>query len=131
MNSVRWLSTAARSVPRPPWTPPSSLRYPLRDIDPEVVTPSGWVPVQGGFEELPFRVLRTPKGKALPVYTDYRNGRTRCMTMVRRYRGDAQVLAEEMSKVCDNKLVSVRPGRIEVNGNYCGRVKEWLLRLGF
>lgn len=170
---IRLLSTAARLVKRPPWTPPTSLRFALRDIDPATVTPSKWVPPQGADESLPFRVcpsftrasvlpcfllcpppprranistfpvssaasptqqpqvFRTTKGKQLPVYTSYHNGRTRCMTIVRRYRGDESELAAEMSRVCDDRPVTVRPGRMEVKGNYCGRVTEWLQRLGF
>lgn len=53
------------------------------------------------------------------------------MTIVRRYRGGADELAAEMSRVCDDRVVTVRPGRIEVKGNYRGRVTEWLQRLGF
>jgi hypothetical protein len=53
------------------------------------------------------------------------------MTILRRYRGDEELLAQEMSRVCDDNLVLVRPGRIEVKGNYRGRVTEWLQRLGF
>lgn len=67
----------------------------------------------------------------MPVYTDYKNGRTRALTIVRKFRGDSEALAEEMSKVCDGRLVDIRPGRVEVKGNYRGRVEEWLLRLGF
>ena len=40
-------------------------------------------------------------------------------------------LAQELSVVCDGRPVDVRPGRVEVKGNYRGRVTEWLLRLGF
>lgn len=85
----------------------------------------------GGFESLPFRVFRTTRGKQLPVYTDYRNGRTRCLTIVRRMRGDVRALADELSLVCDGAAVECRPGRLQVKGNYRGRVTEWLLRLGF
>lgn len=53
------------------------------------------------------------------------------MTILRRYRGDEALLAEELSRVCDDRAVIVRPGRIEVKGNYRGRVSEWLQRLGF
>jgi translation initiation factor 1 (eIF-1/SUI1) len=77
------------------------------------------------------QVFRTEAGKQLPVYTDYRNGRTRCMTIVRRFRGDEAELAAELSRVCDNRPVIIRPGRVEVKGNYRGRVCEWLARLGF
>lgn len=127
----RMLSTAAQLYPRPKWHPPDNLRFPLREIDPKIVTPSKWAPPMGGYEHLPFRVFRTPKGKQLPVYTDYKNGRTRCLTIVRRFRGSAEELAEELSRVCDGNRVSIRPGRVEVKGNYRGRVAEWLQRLGF
>lgn len=129
--SVRKLSSAAKFSPRPKWEPPSDLKYPIREIDPSIIRPSKWSPPMGGYDHLPFRVFRTVKGKALPVYTDYRNGRTRCMTIVRRFRGDAEELAREMSKVCDHRVVTIRPGRVEVKGNYRGRVDEWLKRLGF
>lgn len=128
---IRLLSTAARFTPRPPWTPPDTLKYTLREVDPSIITPSKWAPPMGGYEDLPFRVFRTVKGKQIPVYTDYKNGRTRCLTLVRRFRGDVHSLAEEMSRVCDNRPVTIRPGRVEVLGNYRGRVAEWLQRLGF
>lgn len=135
MNALRpfsrLLSSAARLQARPKWNPPQDLRYALRELEESGKSPSGWRAPLGGYETLPFRVFRTEKGKQIPVYTDYRNGRTRCMTMVRRFRGDVDVLAEEMSRVCDNNMVIVRPGRMEVKGNYRDRVEEWLLRLGF
>lgn len=170
MRAARFLSTAARISPRPPWTPPHNLKYTLREIDPAIITPSKWSPPMGGYDHLPFRVcvlfsfslpievptagkqqlsvamtnllvlllhfifeqvFRTAKGKQVPVYTDYRNGRTRAMTILRRYRGDVEELAAEMSRVCDGRPVSIRPGRMEVKGNYRGRVAEWLTRLGF
>lgn len=52
----RLLSSAAGLVKRPKWNPSESLRFPLRDVDPSTITPSGWVPPQGGYENLPFRV---------------------------------------------------------------------------
>ena len=177
MGSLRLFSTAARFVKRPPWTPPDTLKYPLREIDPAIITPSKWSPPMGGYDHLPFRVrtsrctadnwfrhalrsddfkefldfwpstfsrnfvfimyadklqvFRSVKGKQVPVYTDYKNGRTLALTIVRKFRGDVEELAKEMSKVCDGRPVSIRPGRIEVKGNYRGRVAEWLMRLGF
>lgn len=131
LHALRSFSTAARFQPRPKWTPPSDLKFPLREIDPAVIKPSQWSPPIGGYDELPFRVFRTVKGKQIPVYTDYRNGRTRCLTSIRRFRGDANELASDMSKVCDNRVITIHPGRVEVKGNYRGRIEEWLKRLGF
>lgn len=127
----RALSTAARVTRRPPWTPSPSLKYALRPLDESLRAPSRWMAPMGGTEALPFRVFRTARGRQLPVYTDYRNGRTRCLTIVRRLRGDVRALADELSLVCDGAPVDVRPGRLQVKGNYRSRVTEWLLRLGF
>lgn len=42
-----------------------------------------------------------------------------------------QELAEELCKVCDGRPVTMRPGRLEVKGNFKPEVMAWLLRLGF
>ena len=39
------------------------------------------------------QVMRTDKGKQLPVYTDFKNGRSRVVTSVRKVAGDVQVRA--------------------------------------
>lgn len=99
------------------------------------------------------QVARTEKGQQLPVYTDFRNGRTRVLTLVRRCSGQPQVcgtvwwracwaglsshrvvhqvLARELKKVCGHTDVEVRQGRVEVKGNYRREVKEYLAGLGF
>lgn len=33
--------------------------------------------------------------------------------------------------MCDGRPVTVRPGRLEVKGNFKPEVLSWLLRLGF
>uniref|UniRef100_A0A7S1TH73 Large ribosomal subunit protein mL49 n=1 Tax=Compsopogon caeruleus TaxID=31354 RepID=A0A7S1TH73_9RHOD len=127
------------------WIPPRGVRYPGRDIPKEVVSASGWVaPMGPAPSEVPervdepaessgmppFRIGRTPS-KELPVYVDYKNGGTRVMTLVRRVRGDVQSLREDMSRICGGKNVTVRPGRLEVKGNYREELKTWFTRLGF
>lgn len=112
------------------------MRAPLtwRRWEPEEVTflPSGWAPPTGRTPaDLPFRVTRTEVGKQLPVYTDYRNGRTRVLTLVRRVEGDQDALAGELHKVCEGAPVETRLGRIEVKGYHRQRVKEYLAGLGF
>ena len=99
---------------------------------PETISSNGWSPAPPSpIMELPFHVKRTSKGLQLPVYRDYRNGNTRVLTILRKYTGDENTLASEMQKVCGGKNVSVRPGRIEVVGNFARPIKEWLVGLGF
>jgi large subunit ribosomal protein L49 len=98
------------------------------------------------------QVKRTVKGKQIPVYSEYKNGRTRHLTILRRYDGDIKVwcihylnemyepspflfllqqLKTEMSKVCGGNPVEEFPGRLEVKGHHVPAVKSWLMNLGF
>lgn len=70
-------------------------------------------------------------GKQLPVYTDYRNGRTRTLTLIRKITGDTAVMSEEIRRVTGGAEVSVHPGRIEIEGNRSQELKLWLAGLGF
>jgi hypothetical protein len=77
------------------------------------------------------QVQRTAKSNMIPVYSDYKNGRTRELTVVRRVTGDVGALAAELVKVTGGAKVEVRPGRVEVAGNRVPEVRAWLAGLGF
>ena len=47
---------------------------------------------------MPFQVSRTTTGKQLPVYSDFRHGRTKEFTVIRRVTGD--------TKVCQSALLA-------------------------
>lgn len=86
----------------------------------------GSLPTDG----LPFAVDRTAVGGSLPVYTDYKAGGTKVITILRKCRGDVKILKDEMEKVV-GKEVFVRPGKLVVDGNFNMRLKKWLAGLGF
>ena len=65
----------------------------------------------------------------LPVYTDVRNS-TRKVTIIRKYAGDAEALAREAQRVCDQPVLMYH-GRIEVKGHHRKTLTDWLLSLGF
>lgn len=99
---------------------------------PESVSHNGWSAApESPLPGLPFHVKRTTHGLQIPVYRDFRSGGTRVMTLIRRHSGDLEELASEMSKVCGGKQAVIRPGRIEVAGDYLHPVKQWLVGLGF
>ena len=81
-------------------------------------------------DNLPFAVDRTVIGMSLPIYTDYKGGGTKVVTILRKCRGDISALRDEMEKVC-GKPVLVRPGKLVVDGNFHARLKLWLAGLGF
>ena len=77
-----------------------------------------------------FQVRRTARGRSLPVYTDYRNARSRVLTIVRNIDGDINEMQREMSKLCATPVVQ-RAGRLEVSGRHTTAVRNWLAGLGF
>ena len=79
---------------------------------------------------LSFQVFRSNYDN-LPVYHDYRNGRTRSLTIVRKYSGDAEALARELARVCEQPKVQVLTGRIEIKGLHREKVLAYFESLGF
>ena len=67
----------------------------------------------------------------LPVYTDFRNGRTQVVTVVRRYSGNVHALAQELRRLLGGAPVYVLQGRLEVEGNHVAQIKMWMAGLGF
>ncbi|XP_020614284.1 uncharacterized protein LOC110052497, partial [Orbicella faveolata] len=53
-------------------------------------SPSGWVPSATEKPNLPFFIKRS-KYNNLPVYTDYKNARSRKITIIRKIKGDLKV----------------------------------------
>ncbi len=67
----------------------------------------------------------------LPVYTDYRNGGMKKVTVVRKIIGDVNEFKTELSKVVSNSPIEDKMGRLEISGLHSEKVKLWLRRLGF
>ena len=65
----------------------------------------------------------------LPVYSDYRTGGSREVTIVRKIGGDVKTLAHAVEDLCRSP-VTLFHGRIEVKGLHQNRVKGFLESLG-
>eukprot|EP01039_Chlorochromonas_danica_P012502 gene12502-14315_t len=108
-----------------------NLKYPVVNNNPEFQIPKrGWAPKSATTPSFPFHVTRAGENDSLPVYTDYKNGRTRVFTIVKKISGDAQELKADMEKVV-GQPVEVKPGKLIVQGNFHMRLKRYLLALGF
>ena len=106
------------------------LQYKMTHTPDVKVAKTYWSPKPATSPDLPFAVERAG-GDALPVYTDYKHGRTKVVTILRKIRGDVDVLQSELQKVCENAPITMRPGKLVIDGNYHRRVKVWLTGLGF
>eukprot|EP01027_Heterolobosea_sp_BB2_P023831 GEZU01035849.1.p1 GENE.GEZU01035849.1~~GEZU01035849.1.p1 ORF type:complete len:184 (-),score=7.23 GEZU01035849.1:111-614(-) len=91
--------------------------------------PTGFEPPIGGTEHLPFHFKRTPFGN-LPVYMDYKNGRTKIVTVVRKIEGDVQEVRRELETLT-GLPVEVKQGSLLIKGNQSALVKAWMRALGF
>jgi large subunit ribosomal protein L49 len=106
------------------------LAYPVT-IKPVLIPETHWTePPTSEPTELPFFVERTGVSKSLPIYTDYKAGRTKVVTILRKCRGDIIALKSDMEKVCGKEVV-IHPGKLVVDGNFHVRLKKWLAGLGF
>ena len=67
----------------------------------------------------------------MPVYTDYRVGGMKKVTVVRKITGDINELKEELAKVVSNAPIEEKMGRLEISGLHSEKVKLWMRRVGF
>ena len=65
------------------------------------------------------------------MYTEYRNGGMKKVTIVRRLTGDVDEFTLELKKVVSNSPIEEKMGRVEISGLHTEKVKLWLRRLGF
>lgn len=86
------------------------LKYPIVSLPELVIESHVWAPKPKDTPQLPFFIERTEVGLSLPVYTAYRTGNTRVLTILRKIKGDVYELKSDMEKVV-GKEVSVRPGQ--------------------
>lgn len=85
-------------------------------------------------QALPFFVERTGVSKSLPVYSDFKNGRTRQLTIVSHVYGDIDALAAIIKeKIEGAKKVEVKASmnRIVMKGRVVQDVKLLLTDFGF
>jgi large subunit ribosomal protein L49 len=77
-----------------------------------------------------FIFIRT-KSDNYPVFTDFKNGRTRELTVLRKYRGDVEAITKELSALFPESKVVEKVGRIEISGLHTRKVVSWMKSLGF
>eukprot|EP00744_Colponema_vietnamica_P004700 GILI01006973.1.p1 GENE.GILI01006973.1~~GILI01006973.1.p1 ORF type:complete len:164 (+),score=17.67 GILI01006973.1:55-546(+) len=123
------VSIPVRKLPDPSvpeWLSQLNLSYPVRPF-----VNADNVPALGGTESLPFRITRTNNNN-FPLYTDFRNGRTRVLTRIRRLTGDVGAFKQELVKVLPpDTEIYMGTGYIDVKGNHVQRLRQWLAALGF
>lgn len=110
---------------------PEPLTYKLQEI-PEREKNYFWEiskPI-GGTEHLPFQIMRTHTNN-LPVYMDYKMGRSQKKTVIRHIMGDVEAFKKELSKIVSNSEIEHKVGKVIVTGKHTEKVKLWLRKLGF
>lgn len=106
------------------------LKYPLEhNIQDFAIPRTTWNPPPQTQPKLPFFISRSEFNQ-LPVYTDYKAGNTKVVTLIRKIKGDIHELQAEVEKIV-GKPVKLTAGGITIDGNYRRRLKVWLTGLGF
>lgn len=87
--------------------------------------------------EKPLYFVSRTTTNGLPVYHDYKNGRTRELTVIRRIKGDAEALKKDLltnqfpDAPADFATVVPRTNQVILKGLHSRQVKEWLIEKGF
>ncbi|KAL9954347.1 hypothetical protein ACROYT_G041871 [Oculina patagonica] len=116
-------------------TPTSNITY---EIKPERLqqiqeSPSGWVPPAAEKPNLPFFIKRS-KYNNLPVYTDYRSGGSRKLTIIRKIKGDLKTLDDCLKYHLGNDImtsINELTSQVKIRGIYKDEVVTLLKRLGY
>jgi hypothetical protein len=78
---------------------------------------------------LKFLVSRLESGR-LPVYKQFKNGKTRVVTIVK-VKGNRRQFVDLISKVIPQDRIECLLGKIRINGNYKDVLSQWLLLHNF
>eukprot|EP00158_Paraphelidium_tribonemae_P006061 Partr_v1_DN27649_c1_g1_i2_m64959 len=83
-------------------------------------------------EQSNYAILRTRHG-SLPVYTEYRNGRSRILTVVRRVEGDIESLKNDISLFVPLEIIEIKQpqNHIVIKGNVQRPLRYWMNACGF
>ncbi|KAI8390249.1 mitochondrial large subunit ribosomal protein-domain-containing protein [Blakeslea trispora] len=85
------------------------------------------------FYSTPAYTIARTTNKGLPVYSEYKNGNTRLLTIIRRIQGDSNALAKDLVNDFPEAVVQVKPTtqHVVIKGHHVNEIKEWLISKGF
>ncbi|GAA5817423.1 hypothetical protein MFLAVUS_010969 [Mucor flavus] len=85
------------------------------------------------FYSTPAYTIQRTTNKGLPVYSEYKNGNTRLLTIVRRIEGDSNALMNDLKADFPEAVLSVnsKTQHVVIKGHHVNEIKEWLITKGF
>mmetsp|Transcript_13202 Transcript_13202/g.19731 ORF Transcript_13202/g.19731 Transcript_13202/m.19731 type:complete len:100 (+) Transcript_13202:3-302(+) len=79
---------------------------------------------------LEFKIERTLSNN-LPIYSEYRKGRTQFHTILRKYKGDEQVLKSHVQHIVGNNEIKVKGSQMVIRGDHRKELTKYFSELGF
>lgn len=85
------------------------------------------------FYSTPAYTIARTVNKGLPVYSEYKNGGTRLLTVVRRVEGDSNALMADLSADFPEAVLRInqKTQHVVIKGHHVNEIKEWLISKGF
>jgi hypothetical protein len=79
-----------------------------------------------------YEVKRTSNG-LLPVYTEYKSGRSQILTLIRRVDGNAEKLCDDLGNFIPKEKIRIKypTNHVEIKGNVQRTVRYWLTAVGY
>ncbi|KAJ3211221.1 hypothetical protein HK099_008058 [Clydaea vesicula] len=78
-------------------------------------------------------VHRTAKGGWLPIYSEYKHGRTQLTTIIRRIEGNTEALVKDIATIIPGERIKVKENtnHVVIKGNYVEVLRDWFTVQGF
>lgn len=83
--------------------------------------------------KLPYFVERTFVGKNLPIYTEYKSGGNKVITVIRKIFGSIDEFKKDIQSHDPHFKIEKRDDlqQLKIEGNKCKEIRKFLLRKGF
>ncbi|SIO73551.1 mitochondrial ribosomal protein L49 precursor, putative [Babesia microti strain RI] len=79
--------------------------------------------------KIPFHIRRTSSDN-LAVFLKYKNNKNTVFTVIRKIKGNREILLNELAIICGHRPISM-PRSIVIKGNYKNKIKQYLKGIGF
>ncbi|CRH01694.1 mitochondrial ribosomal protein L49 precursor, putative [Plasmodium relictum] len=78
---------------------------------------------------IPFYIRRTASDN-LPVFLKYKNRKNLVITVIRKIKGNKEVLKKEIESICNSNVIE-KPDCFMIKGNHKKKIKEYFKYIGY
>ncbi|KAF4326611.1 mitochondrial ribosomal protein L49 precursor [Plasmodium falciparum NF54] len=79
--------------------------------------------------KIPFYIRRTASDN-LPVFLKYKNNKNLVITVIRKIKGNKEILKREIKSICNSEVIE-KPDSFLIRGNHKKKIKDYFKYIGY